>query len=141
MREIEAIKVLNMIETHGALSTMAKDKSIEALEKQIPKKPVFNGKNLYMCVNGCEIHKKQFEKVCYCPNCGQKLDWSNKESSESVYLAYEQIRNQLIKIFDISESYEEYKYMVNVVCNLNKCISKDIIYLIAQEVSGFEISM
>ena len=39
MTESEAIKVLNMIETHGALPTMAKAKSIEALEKQIPKKP------------------------------------------------------------------------------------------------------
>ena len=54
---------------------------------------------------------------------------------------YEQIRNQLTKYFDISESYEEYRYMVNVVCNLNKHISKNIIYLIAQEVSGFEVTM
>ena len=103
MIEIDAIKVLNMIETHGALSTMAKDKSIEALEKQIPKKPVFNSKNLYMCVNGCEIHKKQFEKDCYCPNCGQKLDWSNKESSESVYLA-----NKSFYIIDeVNKGYSE----------------------------------
>ena len=54
---------------------------------------------------------------------------------------YEQIRNQLIKIFDISESYEEYRYIVNVLCRLNDNIPKDIIYLIAQEVSGFEVSM
>ena len=39
MTESEAIKVLNMIETHGALPTMAKAKAIEALEKQIAKKP------------------------------------------------------------------------------------------------------
>ena len=51
--------------------------AINALEKQIPKKPMFNGKNWYRCVNGCEIHKKQFEKDWYCPNCGQKLDWSD----------------------------------------------------------------
>ena len=40
MTESEAIIVLNMIETHGALPTIAKAKSIEALEKQIPKKPI-----------------------------------------------------------------------------------------------------
>ena len=103
MREIDAIKVLNMIETHGALSTMAKDKSIEALEKQIPKKPVFKCKNLYMCVNGCEIHKKQLEKDCYCPNCGQKLDWSNKECNKSVYIA-----NKSIDIIDaVNKGYAE----------------------------------
>lgn len=75
MTESEAIKVLNMIETHGTLPTMAKSKSIEALEKQIARKPMFNGTNWYRCVNGCEIHKKQFEKDWYCPKCGQKLDW------------------------------------------------------------------
>ena len=53
--------------------------AINALEKQIPKKPMFNGTNWYRCVNGCEIHKKQFEKDWYCPNCGQKLDWSDEE--------------------------------------------------------------
>ena len=53
--------------------------AINALEKQIPKKPMFNGKNWYRCVNGCEIHKKQFEKDWYCPKCGQKLDWSDEE--------------------------------------------------------------
>ena len=51
--------------------------AINALEKQIPKKPMFNGKNWYRCVNGCEIHKKQFGKDWYCPNCGKKLDWSD----------------------------------------------------------------
>ena len=57
----------------------ANEMAIQALEKQIPKKPMFNGNNWYRCVNGCEIHKKQFEKDWYCPNCGQKLDWSDEE--------------------------------------------------------------
>lgn len=51
------------------------DMAINALEKQIAKKPMFNGTNWYRCVNGCEIHKKQFEKDLYCPKCGQKLDF------------------------------------------------------------------
>ena len=51
--------------------------AIKALDKQIPKKPMFNGNNWYRCVNGCEIHKKHFEKDWYCPKCGQKLDWSD----------------------------------------------------------------
>ena len=57
----------------------ANEMAINALEKHIPKKPMFNGNNWYRCVNGCEIHKKQFEKDWYCPNCGQKLDWSDEE--------------------------------------------------------------
>ena len=54
---------------------------------------------------------------------------------------YEQIRQKLTRYFEIAESYEEYRYMVNVVCNLNKHISKNIIYRIAQDVSRFEVSM
>ena len=89
MTESEAIKVLNMIETHGALPIMAKAKSIEALEKQIPKKPtpidyekymdtVKNAlflKGAYWCPNCKHVVK------CgtYCSDCGQKLDWSDEE--------------------------------------------------------------
>lgn len=46
-----------------------------AIEKQIAKKPLHNGANWYRCPNGCEVHKKAFEKDWHCPNCGQKLDW------------------------------------------------------------------
>ena len=70
MTESEAIEKLNMDAIRYA---------IQALEKQIQKKPMFNGTNWYRCVNGCEIHKKQFEKDWYCPKCGQKLDWSDEE--------------------------------------------------------------
>lgn len=82
MTEIEAIKELqdNMDLPFGVtVSDEASRTAIIALEKQIPKKPLFNGNNWYRCVNGCEIHKKQFEKDWYCPKCGQKLDWSDEE--------------------------------------------------------------
>ena len=69
MTENEAIKVLNMIETHGPLPTMAKEMSIKALEKQmklnemgdcyiIPKNGVFE-------VNGVDVNlaiQKQIPK-------------------------------------------------------------------------------
>jgi len=45
-----------------------------AIGKQIPKKPLHNGANWYKCPNGCEVHKKTFEKDWYCPKCGQALD-------------------------------------------------------------------
>ena len=92
MTESEAIKVLNMIETHGALPTMAKAKSIEALEKQIPKKPQYvdtrfrhhgrkisDGSSLdkcYKCPN-CNSHIFHvFDSEKCCKYCGQALDWS-----------------------------------------------------------------
>ena len=50
--------------------------AIEALEKQIPKKPDFTEDKefaLCPCCNGKGLLNKQK----YCANCGQKLDWSD----------------------------------------------------------------
>ena len=80
MTNSEAIEVLNMIETHGPLPTMAKAKSIEALEKQIPKKPHKNFEKFsgVWCSCGKYLGKGYFiDKPSYCPDCGQKLDWSD----------------------------------------------------------------
>ena len=51
------------------------DIAIKALEKQTPIKILHDGANWYRCPNGCEIHKKLFEKDWYCPKCGQRIDW------------------------------------------------------------------
>ena len=76
MTESEAIKVLNMIVTHGPLSTMAKEMSISALKKQIPKKPKTDGRYVMHICPWCN----DFVKVShnYCPNCGQELDWGEQ---------------------------------------------------------------
>ena len=52
--------------------------AINALEKQIPKKPDFTEDKefaLCPCCNGKGLLNKQK----YCDNCGQKLDWSDEE--------------------------------------------------------------
>ena len=52
--------------------------AIEALEKQIPKKPDFTEDKefaLCPCCNGKGLLNKQK----YCDNCGQKLDWSDED--------------------------------------------------------------
>lgn len=67
-------------------------KILEAIEKQIPKKPKINhyeekGENPYTkicCPNGCHIQlfpvtEKQFaHEHVYCPKCGQRIDWSEE---------------------------------------------------------------
>lgn len=53
---------------------------IDLMEKSTPKKPKFNGKNWYRCHNGCEIHKMEFRRDWYCPNCGQRIDWEGVEN-------------------------------------------------------------
>ena len=56
----------------------AKNIAVQALEKQIPKKPDFTEDKefaLCPCCNGKGLLNKQK----YCDNCGQKLDWSDSD--------------------------------------------------------------
>ena len=57
--------------------------AIEALEKQIPKKPIiieetedYFGHTL--CPN-CEKVEFGFTQPCFCDRCGQAIDWSDDE--------------------------------------------------------------
>lgn len=61
---------------------------IEALEKQVTKKPhlwgdgYYNGEliiDMYNCPNCNESYELYYETYDYCPKCGQKLDWSEVE--------------------------------------------------------------
>ena len=73
--------ILSMIETHGRFPTLTKEKEIQELEKQIPKKVVLD-KNIYLCPEcgasaetDCGDDMLDY-RLNYCDNCGQKLDWS-----------------------------------------------------------------
>lgn len=91
-KESEAIKICNTIvfatsfsNPQGIPLNTTKEElaeamrmSIQALEKQIPKKPDFTEDKefaLCPCCNGNGLANKQE----YCDNCGQKLDWSDEE--------------------------------------------------------------
>lgn len=67
---------------------IAIEKGIEALEKQIPKKPdiegdgYWNGELVYdtwICPCCGEHYEIEFEKYKYCPECGQAVDLSKVE--------------------------------------------------------------
>lgn len=94
MTESEAIKICNTIvfatsfsNPQGIPLNTTKDElaeamriAIQALEKQIPKKPDFTEDKefaLCPCCNGKGLLNKQK----YCDNCGQKidLDWGDEE--------------------------------------------------------------
>lgn len=63
----------------------AREKAIEALEKQIPKKPTFegdgfdeNGNIIYdtwICPCCEEEYEVDYDDYKYCPWCGQMIDW------------------------------------------------------------------
>ena len=52
--------------------------AIQALEKQIPKKPDFTEDKQFALCPCCDM-KGLTDKQKYCDNCGQKLDWSDEE--------------------------------------------------------------
>ena len=90
MTESEAIKELQEIRPRGGIIPQkraeALDVAIQALEKQIPKKPVKSENqvvryaNTYYCpICNLGITGTNIAKWCY--HCGQKLDWS-EESEE-----------------------------------------------------------
>ena len=62
--------------------------AISALEKQIPNKPNYEGDgyadgylvyNTWICTC-CEKHYEvDYDDYKHCPDCGQKLDWEDKD--------------------------------------------------------------
>lgn len=63
------------------------EKAVQALEKQIPKKPVKSGNqvvryvNTYYCpICNLRITGANIAKWCY--HCGQKLDWSDENETD-----------------------------------------------------------
>ena len=52
------------------------NKAIEALEKQIPKKP-YDTVHCPSCKIEVELQPIDIEQVTYCLHCGQAIDWSD----------------------------------------------------------------
>ena len=82
MTESEAIKELHKIRPRGGIIPQkradALDVAIQALEKQIPKKPYKDNENGIYEQEYCPIcHRSLFPNDHHCI-CGQKIDWSDK---------------------------------------------------------------
>ena len=81
---LEAMKKQFLGETRNVI-----DMAIKALQKQIPKMPTYDGDGYDpdgtfiwgewicpCCGRRCEVDYDDYD---YCPDCGQKLDWSDEE--------------------------------------------------------------
>ena len=87
MTEIEAHRIVSLFREEWDKNSKtpnahALDVAIQALEKQIPKKPHKNFEKFsgVWCSCGKYLGKGYFvDKPSYCPDCGQKLDWSDEE--------------------------------------------------------------
>lgn len=83
----EAIKILEIakaeVEWNYPLDyAIAIDTAIEALEKQIPKKPISLGEDIDRDVGQCPNCKEiidTYEDYKYCSDCGQAIDWRDVE--------------------------------------------------------------
>ena len=80
MTESEAIELLISQLTFNELNREAKQMAINALEKQMPKKPIYDNDNYhrtgYRCPNCNNTNPWGYK---FCKHCGQALDWSDRE--------------------------------------------------------------
>lgn len=63
--------------------------AIAALKKQVPEKPHYDGDSYapdgtfvwdeWLCPNCNSRYEVDYDNYAYCPNCGQKLDWSEED--------------------------------------------------------------
>ena len=76
----EAIKILTELKPIPVdgfkIIAKAYDLAIEALEKQIPKKP-YDTVHCPLCKIEVELQPIDVEQVTYCLHCGQAIDWSD----------------------------------------------------------------
>ena len=80
----EAIKQLNSVTIYygGKCTRTSLDIAIEALEKQIPKKPTmgkYGHTECACCGWVVETFCGDLEQYPFCPNCGQAIDWKVSE--------------------------------------------------------------
>ena len=88
MTNSEAIKILESIDNADEMDEelcQAYNMAIEALEKQIPKKPDYEGDAYYdgeividtwICPNCEKDYEVDYDDYDYCPYCGQHIDHS-----------------------------------------------------------------
>ncbi len=73
---------------HAMVADNAKT-AIEALEKQLPKQPTYDGDGYapdgtfiwdeWLCQNCGTRYEVDYDEYDHCPNCGQRIDWSEEE--------------------------------------------------------------
>lgn len=92
MNAQKALEIItNAIQTNDMTAEQDKALAIaqKALEKQIPKKPAFEGDgyddggniiyDTWICPCCEDRYEVDYERHNHCPTCGQALDWSDTE--------------------------------------------------------------
>lgn len=68
---------------------------IAALEKQVPEKPELQGDgydpegnlvyDMWVCPRCYKRYELEYDDYCYCPACGQRIDWDNEKGNGEGY--------------------------------------------------------
>lgn len=88
-KALEILRTVDGIECKIPGYTTALGTAVQALEKQIPKKPLYRETEYYaykfakgikapFCECGCLAVDEENDCFTYCPDCGQALDWSDE---------------------------------------------------------------
>lgn len=89
MEDFIVREVMDYADKHGEKITINAKMIYEAVKKQIPKKPLFEGDGYYdgemvydgwRCPNCDEYFEIDGEAYKYCPECNQRIDWGEGES-------------------------------------------------------------
>ena len=81
-----AVQALEEIQQYRAIGTLEKCRA--AVEKQTAKKPDYEGDgyadghlvyDTWICPCCGKHYEVDYDNYNYCPDCGQKLDWSDEE--------------------------------------------------------------
>lgn len=67
----------------------------DAFRKQVPKKPELQGDgydpegnlvyDMWVCPCCNKRYELEYDEYCYCPNCGQRIDWGNEKGNGEGY--------------------------------------------------------
>ena len=79
--------VLEENQTQSDLFSEAFQKAIEALEKQTPKKPIWDSCNGEYHCSSCDVimDVEYYNKLNFCGDCGQAIDWSEEVNKNEDY--------------------------------------------------------
>ena len=103
-----AIKALEEVQQYRQIGTV--EECREAVEKQNGKKPDYEGDgyadgqliyDTWICPNCEKRYEVDYDDYAFCPDCGQKIDWKEKEHMESQVIPEDYKENLMRKFTEV----------------------------------------
>lgn len=82
-------KLAELLQNKESCAVKHCNTAIKALEKQLPEKPILEGDGYdefgdivldeWLCPHCNTRYEVDYDRYFYCPNCGQKIKWSEED--------------------------------------------------------------